>query len=50
MTGGPKYVFRCMVCGKEFERSTYDGTLRPHKNRSKMDCYGTVGVYVRTKY
>jgi predicted nucleotidyltransferase component of viral defense system len=47
---GPKYVFRCMVCGKEFERSTYDGTLRPHKNRNKMDCYGTTGVYVRTKY
>jgi len=50
VTGGPKYVFRCMVCGKEFERSTYDATLRPHKNRAKRDCYGTVGVYVRTKY
>lgn len=47
---GPKYVFRCSVCGKEFERGSFDATLRPHKNRSKMDCYGTVGIYVRTKY
>lgn len=28
---GPTYVFRCTVCGKEFQRKTYDGTLRAHK-------------------
>ena len=39
-----------LVCGREFERSTHDATLRPHKNRMKMDCYGTTGIYVRTKY
>jgi predicted nucleotidyltransferase component of viral defense system len=46
----PTYIFRCMVCGKEFERKSYDSTLRQHKNRSGMLCYGNVGVYVRTKY
>jgi hypothetical protein len=47
---GPTYIFRCMVCGKEFERKSYDSTLRQHKNRSGMVCYGNVGVYVRTRY
>jgi predicted nucleotidyltransferase component of viral defense system len=47
---GPTYVFRCTVCGKEFERKTYDGTLRAHKNRAGQDCYGRFGTYVRTKY
>jgi hypothetical protein len=49
-TGGPKYIFRCMVCGREFERTSYDGALRSHKNKSGIDCYGTTGFYVRTKY
>ena len=47
---GPTYVFRCTVCGKEFERKSYDGSLRTHKNRSGQDCYGRLGTYVRTKY
>lgn len=47
---GPTYVFRCPVCGKEFERKTRDPSLRPHKNRAKLDCYGRSGVFVRTKY
>jgi hypothetical protein len=48
--GGPTYVFRCTVCRKLFERKTYDGTLRPHKNPSGYQCYGSYGTYVRTKY
>jgi hypothetical protein len=47
---GPTYVYRCSVCGREFERRTMDGTLRAHKNRSGRDCYGRTGIYVRTKY
>jgi len=46
---GPKYIFRCPVCRKEFSRSTYDSTLNRHKNKQGWDCYGTYGVYVRTK-
>lgn len=46
----PTYVFRCNVCQKLFERKSYDGTLRPHKNRAGYQCYGTYGTYVRTKY
>jgi Nucleotidyl transferase AbiEii toxin, Type IV TA system len=49
-SSGPAYVFRCMVCGKLFERKTHDSTLRSHKNRAGYQCYGTYGTYVRTKY
>jgi predicted nucleotidyltransferase component of viral defense system len=49
-SGGPTYVFRCTVCRKLFERKTYDGTLRAHKNPAGYQCYGTYGIYVRTKY
>lgn len=47
---GPTYIFRCPVCRKEFSRSTHDATLRKHKNKQGWDCYGTYGIYVRTKY
>ncbi|MGY3034307.1 putative nucleotidyltransferase component of viral defense system [Bradyrhizobium sp. USDA 4354] len=49
-SGGPVYVFRCTACGKLFERKTHDSQLRPHKNRTGFQCYGTYGTYVRTKY
>jgi predicted nucleotidyltransferase component of viral defense system len=49
-SGGTIYVFRCTVCGKLFERKSYDGVLRSHKNRAGYQCYGTYGTYVRTKY
>lgn len=49
-SGGLTYLFRCSVCNKRFERKSYDGTLRPHKNRDGGDCYGRYGVYEGTKY
>jgi predicted nucleotidyltransferase component of viral defense system len=49
-SGGATYVFRCAVCGKLFERKTYDGSMRPHKNRAGYRCYGTYGTYVRMKH
>jgi predicted nucleotidyltransferase component of viral defense system len=49
-SGGPTYVFRCTVCRKLFERKTYDGTLRPHKNPAGYQCYGSYGTFVRTKH
>ncbi|MCZ2342042.1 MAG: nucleotidyl transferase AbiEii/AbiGii toxin family protein [Bacteroidales bacterium] len=48
--GGPKYVFKCSVCGKQFTRSTHDASLKPHKNRQGHACYGSVGIYVKTRY
>jgi hypothetical protein len=47
---GPTYVYSCPVCRKLFERKTQDSTLRPHKNPAGWRCYGSNGVYVRTKY
>jgi predicted nucleotidyltransferase component of viral defense system len=48
--GGPKYVFKCNVCGKQSKRSTYDATLNPHKNKQGYPCPGIFGTYVRTEY
>lgn len=48
--GGPVHVFRCTVCGKTFDRKSWDATLNPHKNPRGFDCFGRVGVFVRTKY
>jgi len=47
---GPKYIYRCSVCGKQFTRSQMDSTLRPHKNKNGRPCYGSYGVYVTTRY
>ena len=48
---GPTYVFKCSACGKSFNKKTNDGTLNKHKNsRTGYECYGTLGMYVRTKY
>jgi hypothetical protein len=49
--GGPTHVFKCSVCGKSFNKKSYDATLNKHKNnRTGYDCYSSFGVYVRTKY
>src|SRR5262249_45460186 len=47
---GPRYVFRCSVCGKQFIKQTYDASMNPHKGKNKYPCYGTYGIYVTTKY
>jgi predicted nucleotidyltransferase component of viral defense system len=47
---GPTYVFRCGICGRRFSKRTYDGSLRPHKNKNGYPCYNTFGLYVTTKY
>ena len=47
---GPRYTFRCPVCGKQFRKSTYDATLNPHKGKNAYPCYGTFGSFVKTTY
>ena len=48
---GPTYIFKCTVCGKTFNKKSYDATLNKHKNkRIGYKCYGTIGTFVRTKY
>lgn len=48
---GPTYVFKCAICGKNFNKKSYDAILNKHKNnRTGYECYGTFGTYVRTKY
>lgn len=46
----PVYVFRCMVCGRTFERKSMDASLKAHKSGRGGDCFGRLGTYVRTKY
>ena len=48
---GPTYVFKCTACGKTFNKKNYDATLNKHKHkRTGYQCYGTIGMFVRTKY
>jgi len=47
---GPTYVYRCTSCGKTFNRTTMNSSLKPHKNGQRYPCPGRYGVYVRTKY
>lgn len=48
---GPIYVFKCPVCGKTFNRKSYDASMNKHKNnRTGYECYGSYGIYVTTKY
>lgn len=48
--GQPRYVFQCVSCGKKFERSQYDSTLKEHKTKEGYPCPSRVGSYVTTKY
>lgn len=48
--GGPTYIFKCTVCGKQFKRKSHDATLNPHKNKQGRPCYGSIGTYVRMEY
>lgn len=47
---GPRYVYRCTVCGRTFNKKSMDSSLSPHKNRGGSPCYGRYGLYLRTKY
>ena len=48
---GPTYVFKCPVCGKTFNRKSYDTSMNKHKNnRTGYECYGSYGIHVTTKY
>jgi predicted nucleotidyltransferase component of viral defense system len=47
---GPTYIFRCTVCGKNFQRKSMDGSLNAHKHPRGYECPGRVGTYTRTKY
>jgi hypothetical protein len=48
--GGPRYVFRCTVCDKQFTKSNFDATLKAHKDKQGTPCYGRYGEYVTTNY
>jgi predicted nucleotidyltransferase component of viral defense system len=51
MSSGPTYVFKCAVCGKSFNKKSYDASMNPHKNaRTGYACYGTYGIFQRTNY
>ena len=44
------YTYRCPVCGKKFEHSKSNATLREHKNKTGRRCYGKSGIFEGTKY
>lgn len=46
---GPAYVYECGRCGKRFEHSKRDATLRAHKDKNGWPCSGRHGVWVETK-
>lgn len=46
---GPKYLFRCSRCGRQFSRRSYDASLKPHKNTYGQPCPGRIGTYVKTQ-
>jgi len=47
---GPKYVFQCPICGKQFTHKSYDSSLNQHKNKQGSSCPGRIGIYKTTKY
>jgi hypothetical protein len=47
---GPKYIFSCLACSKRFTRTSYDTSLKAHKNKQGYPCPGRTGIYVTTKY
>jgi predicted nucleotidyltransferase component of viral defense system len=45
-----KYVYQCNYCGRKFSKTTRDGTLGEHKDKSGYRCPGRRGYYVDTKW
>jgi predicted nucleotidyltransferase component of viral defense system/DNA-directed RNA polymerase subunit RPC12/RpoP len=46
---GPTYVYQCGRCGKQFEHSKRDATLRAHKDKNGRSCSSRHGFWVNTK-
>jgi hypothetical protein len=47
---GPKYVFKCIACGKQFTHKSNDSALNQHKNKQGYPCPGRTGMYITTKF
>jgi hypothetical protein len=45
---GPTYVYECGLCGKRFEHSKSDSSLRPHNDENGWPCSGRYGIWVDT--
>jgi hypothetical protein len=50
ISAGPRYVFKCPVCGKRFIRDSYNSSLKSHKGRNGYPCPGRSGIYLETRY
>ena len=46
---GPVYLYQCNRCGRTFEHSTRNSTLRAHKDAFGRRCPGRTGRYVGTR-
>ena len=47
---GTKYIFECPICGKRFTHKSFNSSLSKHKDKQGYPCFGTIGIYVTTKY
>ncbi|PIV20098.1 MAG: hypothetical protein COS40_14330 [Deltaproteobacteria bacterium CG03_land_8_20_14_0_80_45_14] len=47
---GPKYIFKCALCGRKFIHKSYEASLNEHKNKKGYPCTGRFGIYITTKY
>lgn len=47
---GPKYIYQCSFCSRQFTRKKQNPRMRPHKDQSGYPCSGRVGYLVDTKY
>lgn len=47
---GPVHVYECSLCNKRFEHSKRDSSLRSHKDKQGLRCYGRHGIWVDTKW
>jgi len=47
---GPKYFFKCTLCGKQFIHKSHTASLNQHKNRQGFTCPGHTGFYLTTRY
>lgn len=47
---GPKYIFKCTVCGKQFTHKSNDSSLNHHRNKQGYPCPGRTGMYITTKF